>query len=685
MAAYRLRGIVVTLLALALVGPARAATYYVDRQAPNASDGNPGTEQSPWQTIGKAADSLQPGDVLLVKPGVYREQVVVRVSGTEERPITFRALRVEPEDRVVISGADEITGWQRCTEAIAPGNAHHASIFYADIEWTPTQLAEDGFALPLAREPNEGWWVAEGGGTHTLVDRENLALAPEALIGGSIFFWDVDTTSHNTRLITDFDADAHTITLKEEIYRDRVVEPERDRYYLKNKVQFIDRPGEWAVDATRTPHRIFVWPSDGGDAAAHLYEGSRRGRHLFDYARAKHIIIDGFEVRHGQGHGIGSWAPGPESIRIENCVVHHNDGIGLSIRSTPRCIIRRNVALHNYIGIAAGCEGGLVEENEIGWNHMDGLRIGANNVTVRRNYIHDHTLWGHADNFQLFGGIQGMRFERNLLINGGQQMMMEGTSGGQLAGNMIVGCEAYAVIFGHDTCRDYEVIGNTVALSGYGVLNLTGRGYRIHSNVFVSGHGGPLYGFGAGTNVQSDYNLLWRALGATGPPIVYDRNWHGTLETYRQASGQDAHTVYADPRFVNAPAFFQQMEGGRLLEFTKDKVFLRGGTGTYEVGDIVELNFDGVVRRVREVGEDYIVVEPGRDSLPRKAGVVCNWKDNDDLALDLRLREDSPGRTLSPAGDLVGSDIDIRAFRRGDFDGDGRRDLPLVPPEATRE
>jgi len=190
---------------------------------------------------------------------------------------------------------------------------------------------------------------------------------------------------------------------------------------------------------------------------------------------------------------------------------------------------------------------------------MDGLRVGANNVTVRRNYLHDHVLWGHADNFQLFGGIEGMVFEDNLLINGGQQMMMEGTSGGRLAGNMFVGCDAYAVIFGHGNADDYDVIGNTIAFSGYGVLNLSGTGYRLRENVLVSGHGGPLYGFGEASQVESDRNLLWRVPDTTGPPVVYDRNWNGTWQSYLQDSGKDTNSEYADPLFTAAPACFQQM------------------------------------------------------------------------------------------------------------------------------
>ena len=657
--------------------------YTVDQAAQNASDANPGTEAEPWLTVGHAAQTLQPGDTVYVRPGIYREPLRILVSGEEGRPIAFRALRPRPDDRVVISGADAITQWRVCTVENAGGNRNYASIYTADIDWKPTRLIEDGTPLTPAREPNEGWWVAEGGDTHTLEDRANLGAALGDLVGGSIWFWDVDTTSHGARPITAFDPATGGLTLAKEIYRDRVVDPGKDRYFLQNRLQFIDRPGEWAWHEADGQVRVFVWPLAEDGPAGHLIEASRRGRFVIEWGSAKHIVIDGFEVRHGTGHGIGSWTQGSADVRIENCVVHHNDSDGIHMRDTPRGVIRRNVVMHNWLGVAAGCGDGLVEENEIAWNLMDGLRIGQDNVTVRRNYLHDHVLWGHADNFQLFGGIEGMTFEQNLLINGGQQMMMEGTSGGKLRGNMIAGSEAYAVIFGHGNADDYDVIGNTIALSGYGVLNLSGTGYRLRENVLVSGHGGPLFGYGEQSQVQSDRNLLWRAPGVTGPPVVYNRNWNGTWEGYQADSGQDQSSVYADPRFISAPVFFQQMEGKRLLEFTTERIHLRGGTASYAVGDIVELDFDGIARRVTQVGADHIEIAPGLDALPVKAGVVANWKDNDDLTLHLRLAEGSPGARLSADGGPVGSRIDIQAYRRGDFDGDGARDLPVAPRDAT--
>ncbi|MGC3997819.1 MAG: right-handed parallel beta-helix repeat-containing protein [Anaeromyxobacter sp.] len=69
---------------LASVGTAR----HVDAAAGN--DANAGTSAAPWKTISKAARTAQPGDVVNIRSGTYRERVTVTVSGTAGAPITFQ-------------------------------------------------------------------------------------------------------------------------------------------------------------------------------------------------------------------------------------------------------------------------------------------------------------------------------------------------------------------------------------------------------------------------------------------------------------------------------------------------------------------------------------------------------------------------------------------------------------------
>src|SRR5258706_5469412 len=56
-----------------------ATTNYV---ATTGNDTNSGTFASPWRTIQKAANTLAPGGIALVRGGVYSEAVSVNVSGS---------------------------------------------------------------------------------------------------------------------------------------------------------------------------------------------------------------------------------------------------------------------------------------------------------------------------------------------------------------------------------------------------------------------------------------------------------------------------------------------------------------------------------------------------------------------------------------------------------------------------
>jgi hypothetical protein len=79
-----------------LQAQSQQCTRYV---ATTGSDTDPGSEAQPWKTIQKAADSVNPGDVVCVRGGTYPGFTVAK-SGTASQPITFRAY---PGERPLIN------------------------------------------------------------------------------------------------------------------------------------------------------------------------------------------------------------------------------------------------------------------------------------------------------------------------------------------------------------------------------------------------------------------------------------------------------------------------------------------------------------------------------------------------------------------------------------------------------
>ena len=102
---------VILVLTLWTSPSSHSETYYVDQKHSNASDTNSGKEENkPWLTISRAAEAVGPGDTVLVKEGVYREQITVKKSGTDyNNMITFAAY---PGDEVIVKGSDIVTDWE---------------------------------------------------------------------------------------------------------------------------------------------------------------------------------------------------------------------------------------------------------------------------------------------------------------------------------------------------------------------------------------------------------------------------------------------------------------------------------------------------------------------------------------------------------------------------------------------
>jgi len=63
------------------------------------SDAAPGTRNAPWRTIEHALESVRPGDTIVLRGGVYAQNLVISVSGTASRPITLTS---DPDEEAIL-------------------------------------------------------------------------------------------------------------------------------------------------------------------------------------------------------------------------------------------------------------------------------------------------------------------------------------------------------------------------------------------------------------------------------------------------------------------------------------------------------------------------------------------------------------------------------------------------------
>lgn len=80
--------------------------YYVDHNAPNASDENPGTHERPFKTISRAGAAVDMYDVVIIDEGTYREEVPLLSNGHEFIPESAILFKAVAGKQVYLKGSD---------------------------------------------------------------------------------------------------------------------------------------------------------------------------------------------------------------------------------------------------------------------------------------------------------------------------------------------------------------------------------------------------------------------------------------------------------------------------------------------------------------------------------------------------------------------------------------------------
>ena len=175
------------LVALALGFSTVAAEIHV---AANGKDSNPGTKIAPLRTIQRAADLAQPGDVITVHEGVYRERVRPPRGGeSDAKRITYQAA---PGEKVEIKGSEIVKSWVKVQDDVwkatianaffggfnpyndlihgdwfdPKGREHHTGAVYLNGEWLTEAAKLDDVLKPVGATP---LWFGSVDRVHTTI------------------------------------------------------------------------------------------------------------------------------------------------------------------------------------------------------------------------------------------------------------------------------------------------------------------------------------------------------------------------------------------------------------------------------------------------------------------------------------------------------------------------------------
>ncbi|MBB1128829.1 right-handed parallel beta-helix repeat-containing protein [Limosilactobacillus balticus] len=120
---------------------------YVDKNVP--IDGN-GQKNHPFKTIQAAANIAQPGDTVLVGPGIYRENVNPQNSGTSSKRITYKS---SENLGAVITGAERVTSWEKIDDNVWKVNIPNG--VFADYNPYTTKVYGDWFDARIIAHTGE--------------------------------------------------------------------------------------------------------------------------------------------------------------------------------------------------------------------------------------------------------------------------------------------------------------------------------------------------------------------------------------------------------------------------------------------------------------------------------------------------------------------------------------------------
>jgi alpha-N-arabinofuranosidase len=208
------QAVLTALMLLGFSSDLRAKEFHV---AVSGDDSNSGTKSSPLRTIQRAADLAQPGDLITVHGGVYRERINPPRGGTSEKQrIVYQTARRET---VEIKGSELVKNWTKVQadvwKATLPnsffggfnpysdlihgdwfepkGRPHHTGAVYLNGEWlveaaTKEEVLAQGGPPPASRSgtlganlPNgAGLWFAQVDSTNTTIWAQFKGVNPNA-------------------------------------------------------------------------------------------------------------------------------------------------------------------------------------------------------------------------------------------------------------------------------------------------------------------------------------------------------------------------------------------------------------------------------------------------------------------------------------------------------------------------
>jgi parallel beta-helix repeat protein len=386
-----------------------------------------------------------------------------------------------------------------------------------------------------------------------------------------------------------------------------------DRYFVENVRALLDAPGEWYLD--RAEGMLYLMPPAGFTADAEVMAPTVgrivQAEAPVEGVSFQGLTFRGGDWSFGDGcvgYGMGEngviYLKGAQGCAVLDCAFTNTGKDAVCLEKCEGCRVLD-------CDITDSAEGGINinggRGHEISGNHIHHLgqvykhnggvtlQNGAAETRVCRNVIHDMTRYGitmkYAGQRNLIASNRVLNTNLETYDTGGIEVTQgekDERSGTEISGNIVGDTVGYSCSAGKPTflswgiyldsfAGGYTVSGNLVYRNRHGgIMFQGGKDNVVINNVFVDGHDGQghiancednqrgcilerniiafsnpeAYLFAAGMLptdiIRSDRNLFYC------PGVKeYVTGWNRRPLSEWQAAGQDAHSVFADPGFVD--------------------------------------------------------------------------------------------------------------------------------------
>ena len=464
--------------------PTYSAKYHfsssdgVDSRTP-AQAGNPAT---PWASLSKALDILQPGDSVLLKRGSnFRQNLRINNSGSAINEIYVGPYGTAAAPIINAAVTIDASAWGACTDPICSGlGIYQAVVGSAAI----TQLFIDGLPLTLAREPDQGYFTVRNYRIHSGDPTKGIITGDSI---SSIKDWQGATLHARIKW---FNLLYETIDTVHQATKTFIIDKYLSAYqadsgggfFINNKLGALDTPGEWFFKSFGSYGMLYLKTPSGDNPASHKVEGSIDGYNL-DLKNTSYVRVEGLRLMYSADDA------------IDMTGAHHNTLIG------------NRIDFPQQMGMDLQGNDFNVTGNTVNGAMLAGIRLEPPSGLLTRSSFRDNTIKNtlqlkRVGKYAFFGNT----------IGGGIAMLIKGDSN--------------------------FVSRNVVDSSGYGGITFSGRATIIEKNrvsnfCMVLDDGAGIYTEGKipvvsrsqGAIVRN--NFVLHSLGTTDGNYVPYTNAHG--------------------------------------------------------------------------------------------------------------------------------------------------------------